>query len=138
MNNEIYDDDLEEMVESTGSPQGSRAFDELAIVFVVSPSGTIREQWFTPTCGHAVEQDTCPTCQEEQARRERSRSRFAEQEIQKEAASGLPQLCVCDFPNRSAMTIEQYDAADGHFNQAGGFCCRHYGNTCGYCHNHDH
>lgn len=78
MNNEIHGEDLQQMIESTGSPQGSRAFDELAIVFVVSPAGSVREQWFTPVCGHVVEQDTCPTCKAEQGRRERSRSRFAE------------------------------------------------------------
>lgn len=45
--------------------------------------------------------------------------------------------CVCDYPSRSAMTEEQFKAAQGHFNQAGGYCCRHHGNTCGYCHRYD-
>lgn len=60
-----------------------------------------------------------------------------EVEIQEEADSGLPQLCVCDFSNRSEMTMEQWEAVDGHFNQAGGFCCSHHGNTCGHCHQYD-
>lgn len=41
--------------------------------------------------------------------------------------------CVCDYPSRGEMTMEQWEAAEGHFNQAGGYCCSHYGNTCGYC-----
>ncbi len=76
MENEIHGSNLKEVIQSTGSPQGSRAYDELAIVFVEAPNGLVREQWFTPTCGHAVEQDTCPTCKAEQERRECSRSRF--------------------------------------------------------------
>ena len=28
--------------------------------------------------------------------------------------------CVCDYPDRNAMRTEQWEAADGHLNQAGG------------------
>ncbi len=45
--------------------------------------------------------------------------------------------CVCDYPNRNSMTKEQWEAAEGHFNQAGGFCCPHHGNTCGHCYRYD-
>jgi hypothetical protein len=45
--------------------------------------------------------------------------------------------CVCDYSDRSEMTKEQWEKADGHFNQAGGWCCPHYGNTCGHCHQYD-
>ena len=45
--------------------------------------------------------------------------------------------CVCDYSNRGEMTMEQWEAAEGHFNQAGGFCCPHHGNTCGHCHQYD-
>ena len=47
-------------------------------------------------------------------------------------------LCVCDFDKRNDMTMDQYEKADGHFNDAGGWCCPHKGNTCGYCHQNDH
>jgi hypothetical protein len=60
-----------------------------------------------------------------------------ESEIQLEADSALPPLCVCDYPDRSAMSMKDYEEADGHFNQAGGYCCPHHGNTCGHCHHHD-
>jgi hypothetical protein len=44
-----------------------------------------------------------------------------------------PRLCVCNFPDRNAMTMLEWEVADGHFNQAGGYCCPHHGNTCGHC-----
>ncbi len=50
---------------------------------------------------------------------------------------GTHRPCVCDYPSRSAMTEEQFKAAQGHFNEAGGYCCKHHGNTCGYCHQYD-
>ncbi len=59
-----------------------------------------------------------------------------EAEIQAEADSGLPQLCVCDFPNGSA-TVAQREKMEGHYNEVGGFCCPHHGNTCGYCHKYN-
>lgn len=130
MNNEIHGEDLQQMIESTGSPAGSRAFDELAVIFVVSPAGAVREQWFTPTCGHVVEQGTCSTCKAEQERRERSRSRFEEYNPE------LPQLCVCDFPD-GAATVAQREKMEGHYNEVGGFCCPHHGNTCGHCHKYN-
>lgn len=46
--------------------------------------------------------------------------------------------CICDYPDRNAMTMAQWEATEGHFNQAGGYCCMHHGNTCGYCHQYDH
>ncbi len=47
------------------------------------------------------------------------------------------ETCVCDYPNRNSMTMEQWEKADGHFNQASGYCCSHYGNTCGHCHQYN-
>jgi hypothetical protein len=44
--------------------------------------------------------------------------------------------CICDYPDNSA-TVTQRAAAEGHYNQAGGFCCPHHGNTCGYCHQYN-
>ncbi len=48
-----------------------------------------------------------------------------------------PQPCICDYPQNSKITVAQRDAIDGHFNQAGGYCCAHHGNTCGYCYQYD-
>lgn len=45
--------------------------------------------------------------------------------------------CVCDYADRGKMTMAQYEKAEGHFNQAGGYCCPHHGNTCGHCHQYD-
>ena len=56
------------------------------------------------------------------------------EDIQKENITKIERPCVCDYPDRSAMTMDQWEMADGHFNQAGGYCCQHHGNTCGHCH----
>jgi hypothetical protein len=40
--------------------------------------------------------------------------------------------CICDYLDGNA-TVVQRAAAEGHYNQAGGFCCPHHGNTCGHC-----
>ena len=54
-------------------------------------------------------------------------------ETQEEADSGLPQICVCDFANRGEMSDVEQRVAEGHFNEANGYCCPHHGNTCGSC-----
>lgn len=46
-----------------------------------------------------------------------------------------PKPCICDYPD--GATVAQHEAAEGHYNQAGGYCCPHHGNTCGHCHEHD-
>lgn len=49
----------------------------------------------------------------------------------------MSKVCICDYPQGSRVTVEQREAAEGHFNQADGYCCPHHGNTCGHCHQHD-
>jgi hypothetical protein len=43
--------------------------------------------------------------------------------------------CICDYPN--GATVAERENASGHYNEAGGFCCPHHGNTCGHCHQYD-
>lgn len=62
---------------------------------------------------------------------------FEEEEVQAEADSGLPKLCVCDFADRGEMSDDEYRWAEGHFNDANGYCCPHHGNTCGFCQQYD-
>lgn len=57
--------------------------------------------------------------------------------LEKNQNQGELETCVCDYPDRDGMTMEQWEEDDGHFNQAGGYCCSHHGNTCGHCHQHD-
>lgn len=40
--------------------------------------------------------------------------------------------CVCDLSPGTA-TVEERMTVAGHLNEAGGYCCEHYGNTCGFC-----
>lgn len=46
----------------------------------------------------------------------------------------VEKTCVCEFDRKeiAEMSIEKYGKLIGHLNQAGGYCCPHHGNTCGY------
>lgn len=43
--------------------------------------------------------------------------------------------CVCDLDKNP--TVDQRMKVKGHFNESGGCCCEHHGNTCGHCHQYD-
>lgn len=46
--------------------------------------------------------------------------------------STLPvELCICGYKEVADMDPD-WQPPYGHLNQAGGFCCPHHGDTCGY------
>jgi hypothetical protein len=55
----------------------------------------------------------------------------------KEAKIVKVAVCICDYPQDQHLTVAQMAAVKGHRNQAGGNCCPHHGNTCGFCHQYD-
>ena len=67
------------------------------------------------------------TTEERLARLDQS---FAEAEDREPSQQDAPpaQLCICGYLDTDPSWRPPY----GHYNEAGGFCCPHYGDSCGY------